>query len=279
MQSSINGQVSVGGSGLEDVTVTLSGAADDTDTTGESGLYSFTGLATGSYTVTISAYDAEEYSFASESEDIELGNSDEKTENFSGTSLRTASVTVTVTAEGAGVARAVATLTKTTGKSEPDRTGATDADGMYTFGDLLAGTYQVDISGTDEEIDFGDDGTSWTGPVATDATAEAAFPGTYNRTASIAGTVTIDGAGMADVVVMLSGDEGEKADTTDADGAYSFPMGSAAANTRSRSPIPTRPCTISVEGHRRRSTWHWARRRPTCRSRGRWSSSPASAAW
>ncbi len=222
-QSSINGQVSVGGSGLEDVTVTLSGAADDTDTTGESGLYSFTGLATGSYTVTISAYDAEEYSFASESEDIELGNSDEKTENFSGTSLRTASVTVTVTAEGAGVARAVATLTKTTGKSEPDRTGATDADGMYTFGDLLAGTYQVDISGTDEEIDFGDDGTSWTGPVATDATAEAAFPGTYNRTASIAGTVTIDGAGMADVVVMLSGDEGEKADTTDADGAYSFP--------------------------------------------------------
>ena len=223
MQSSINGQVSVGGSGLEDVTVTLSGAADDTDTTGESGLYSFTGLATGSYTVTISAYDAEEYSFASESEDIELGNSDEKTENFSGTSLRTASVTVTVTAEGAGVARAVATLTKTTGKSEPDRTGATDADGMYTFGDLLAGTYQVDISGTDEEIDFGDDGTSWTGPVATDATAEAAFPGTYNRTASIAGTVTIDGAGMADVVVMLSGDEGEKADTTDADGAYSFP--------------------------------------------------------
>ena len=204
------------------MTVTLSGAADDTDTTGESGLYSFTGLATGSYTVTISAYDAEEYSFASESEDIELGNSDEKTENFSGTSLRTASVTVTVTAEGAGVARAVATLTKTTGKSEPDRTGATDADGMYTFGDLLAGTYQVDISGTDEEIDFGDDGTSWTGPVATDDTAEAAFPGTYNRTASIAGTVTIDGAGMAEVMVMLSGDEGEKADTTDADGAYSF---------------------------------------------------------
>ena len=191
MQSSINGQVSVGGSGLEDVTVTLSGAADDTDTTGESGLYSFTGLATGSYTVTISAYDAEEYSFDPESEDIELGNSDDQTENFSGTSLRTASVTVTVTAEGAGVLRAVATLTKTTGKSEPDRTGATDADGMYTFGDLLAGTYQVDISGTDEEIDFGDDGTSWTGPVATDGMAEAAFPGTYNRTASIGGTVTI----------------------------------------------------------------------------------------
>ena len=222
-QSSINGQVSVGGSGLKDVTVTLSGAADDTDTTGESGLYSFTGLATGSYTVTISAYDAEEYSFASESEDIELGNSDEKTENFSGTSLRTASVTVTVTAEGTGVASAVATLTKTTGKSEPDRTGATDADGMYTFGDLLAGTYQVDISGTDEEIDFGDDGTSWTGPVATDGTAEAAFPGTYNRTASIGGTVTIDGAGMPDVVVMLSGDEGDDTYETDTDGAYIFP--------------------------------------------------------
>ena len=117
----------------------------------------------------------------------------------------------------------MATLTKTTGKSEPDRTGATDADGVYTFGDLVAGTYQVDISGTDEEIDFGDDGTSWTGPVATDGMAEAAFPGTYNRTAIIGGTVTIDGAGMPDVVVMLSGPEGEKADTTDANnGGFNF---------------------------------------------------------
>ena len=221
-QSSINGQVSVGGSGLEDVTVTLSGAADDTETTGESGLYSFTGLATGSYTVTISAYDAEEYSFASASEDIELGNSDDQTENFSGTSLRTASVTVTVTAEGTGVASAVATLTKTTGKSEPDRTGATGDEGAYTFENLLAGTYQVDISGTDEEIDFGD-GTSWTGPVATDGMAEAAFPGTYNRTASISGTVMVDGAGKSGVMVMLSGDEGDDTYETDTDGAYNFP--------------------------------------------------------
>ena len=64
--------------------VTLSGAADDTEMTDASGLYSFTGLAIGSYTVTISGHDMEEYSFASASEDVELGNSDEQTRNFSG---------------------------------------------------------------------------------------------------------------------------------------------------------------------------------------------------
>ena len=224
MQSSINGQVSVGNAGLADVMVTLSGAASATDMTDASGLYSFTGLATGSYTVTIVNPDAEEYSFASMSEDIELGNSDNQTENFMGTSLRTASITVMVTAEGAGVASAVATLKKTTGKSEEDRTAATGDDGAHTFENLVAGTYQVDISGTDEEIDFAD-GTSMTVDAVTAADADAAFAGTYNRTASIGGSVTIDGAGMADVTVTLSGGDDDVSESMEtlAGGSYSFP--------------------------------------------------------
>ena len=125
-------------------------------------------------------------------------------------------------AEEAGIASAVATLKKTTGKSEADRTGATGDDGAHTFDNLLAGTYQVDISGTDEEIDFAD-GTSMTVDAVTDDDAEAAFAGTYNRTGIIGGTVTIDGAGMADVMVMLDGDEGDASMETGADGAYSFP--------------------------------------------------------
>ena len=221
MQSSINGQVSVGNAGLADVMVTLSGAADATDMTDASGLYSFNGLATGSYTVSIANPDAEEYSFTSMSEPVDLGNTDDQTRNFPGTSLRTASITVMVTAEGTGVASAVATLTKTTGKSEADRTGATGDDGAYTFENLVAGKYQVDISGTDEEIDFAD-GTSMTVDAVTDDDADAAFAGTYNRTASIGGNVTIDGAGMADVMVMLSGDEGDASRETGAGGAYAF---------------------------------------------------------
>ena len=223
-QSSINGQVSIGRAGLADVMVTLSGAADATDMTDASGVYSFPGLATGSYTVTIANPDAEEYSFASMSEDIELGNSDNQTRNFPGASLRTASITVMVTAEGAGVASAVATLKKTTGKSEEDRTAATGDGGAHTFENLVAGTYQVDISGTDGEIDFAD-GTGMTVDAVTDEDREATFAGTYNRKAGIGGSVTIDGAGMADVTVTLSGGDDELAgreETTDSDGAYAF---------------------------------------------------------
>ena len=223
-QSSISGTVTVEGEALEGVTVTLGGDGDDTRTTGANGVYNFDNLATGSYTVTIANPDAEEYSFASMSEDVDLGNTDDQTRNFMARSLRTASITVMVTAEGAGVASAVATLTKTTGKSEADRTGATAGNGAHTFDNLVAGTYQVAISGTDEEIDFAD-GTGMTVDAVTDEDADAAFAGTYNRTATIGGNVTIDGAGMAGVMVALSGgddDVSESMETLD-NGSYSFP--------------------------------------------------------
>ena len=130
-----------------------------------------------------------------------------------------------VTADGDGVAGVTATLFKITNPLTQAGSivgaNATGADGGHTFSNLLAGLYLVQISGADAEIDFLT--TALPVTAVTDMTAEANFPGTINRTASIGGTVTIDGAGMAGVMVTLDGDEGDDTRETDADGAYDFP--------------------------------------------------------
>ena len=223
--SGIAGRVSIGGAGLGDVTVTLSGAEERTATTDATGQYAVAGLAAGDYTVTISGYDASEYAFPDgDSEDVTLDMDQTRIVNFAGRSLRTAAVAVMVTADGEGVAGVTATLFRVTNPVTQEGSivgaAATGADGGHTFSDLLQGLYLVQISGADAEIDFLT--TALPVTALTDMTAEANFPGTINRTASIGGTVTIDGAGMAGVMVMLSGDEGDQTRETDADGAYSF---------------------------------------------------------
>ena len=223
--SGIAGRVSIGGAGLGDVTVTLSGAEERTATTDATGQYAVAGLAAGDYTVTISGYDALEYAFPDgDSEDVTLDMDQTRIVNFAGRSLRTAAVAVMVTADGEGVAGVTATLFRVTNPVTQEGSivgaAATGADGGHTFSDLLQGLYLVQISGADAEIDFLT--TALPVTALTDMTAEANFPGTINRTASIGGTVTIDGAGMAGVMVMLSGDEGDQTRETDADGAYSF---------------------------------------------------------
>ena len=223
--SGIAGRVSVGGTGLDGVTVTLSGAEDREATTDATGQYAVAGLASGDYTVTISGYDALEYAFPDgDSEDVTLDMDQTRIVNFAGASLRTAKVAVMVTADGDGVAGVTATLFKVTNPLTQAGSivgaNATGADGGHTFSNLLAGLYLVQISGADAEIDFLT--TALPVTAVTDMTSEANFPGTINRTASIGGTVTIDGAGMAGVMVMLSGDEGDASMATGADGAYSF---------------------------------------------------------
>ena len=221
--SGIAGRVSIGGAGLGDVTVTLSGAEERTATTDATGQYAVAGLAAGDYTVTISGYDASEYAFE-DSQDVTLARDDTEIVNFTGRNLRTAAVSVMVTADGEGVAGVIATLIHITNlvtqSGDVLAVRATGADGSHTFSNLLAGAYAVQISGADEEIDFLS--TTLVTQVATDATVEINFAGAINRTASIAGSVTADGAGMAGVMVMLSGDEGDETRETGADGGYSF---------------------------------------------------------
>ena len=219
--SGLAGRVSVGGMGIAGVTVTLSGTAEATANTNASGQYGISGLAAGDYTVTISGYDAVEYSF-DDSQDVTLEMDQTTILNFDGMALRTASIKVMVTADGEGVPDVQARLTLVTGTASGTILGGgvTDADGMHTFGPLLAGNYIVDISGADDEIDFAD-GMSWQGPVATDGMAEANFAGMINRTGSIAGMVTADGEGMGGVTVTLGG-AGDASMMTADDGGYMF---------------------------------------------------------
>ena len=194
--SGISGRVSVGGMGLAGVTVTLSGVDAQTAMTDASGQYAIAGLAAGDYTVTISGFDAVEYSFeASQAVTLEMDAT--AIVNFAGAPLRTASIAVMVTADGEGVAGASATLFQVTGPTSGTVLGIapTGADGGYTFGPLLAGLYRVDISVNSDEIDF--TSTSWQGQVATGMMAEANFAGTINKTASISGSVMVEGEGHA----------------------------------------------------------------------------------
>ena len=220
--SGIAGRVSVGGMGLGGVTVTISGADDEQSAmTDASGQYAIAGLAAGDYMVTISGYDAVEYTFEG-SQSVTLEMDATAIVNFAGAALRTASVTVSVTADGAGVAGAAATLVQVTGPMSGNVLGvqATGEDGSVTFGPLLAGVYRVDISVDSDEIDF--ETMSWQGEVATDEAAMATFAGSIVRTASIGGSVTVDGEGMSGVAVMLSGGEGDQSAETGEDGSYSF---------------------------------------------------------
>ena len=218
--SGIDGRVSVNGEGISEVMVTLSGTANALTTTDASGRYAISDLAAGDYTVTISGYDEAAYSFE-DSQDVTLGADSTAIVNFEGTALRTAGVAGTVMADGEGVAGATVTLTQVTGNTSSTVVGtkATADDGTYAFGDLAAGTYRVDISVDDDELSF--ESTSWQGQLAAGETARADFTGTILRTASIGGSVTVDGEGVEGVTVTLGGDA-EATDTTDTDGRYSF---------------------------------------------------------
>ena len=221
--SGIAGRVSVNGMGIPDVTVTVSadGMDDVTAMTDASGQYAVSALAAGDYTVAISGYNAVEYSFE-DSQTVPVAKDATAIVNFEGTALRTASIAVSVTADGEGLAGAGVTLTEMTGAASGTLLGTkkTGADGGATFGPLLAGNYRVDIAVDSDEIDF--ESTDTMVSVATAEAASVTFEGAINRTASISGSVMVDGAGMGGVAVMLSGGEGDQSAETGDDGSYSF---------------------------------------------------------
>ena len=96
--SGVSGRVSVEGVGLPDVMVTLSmaDAEDMTATTDGGGLYAFSGLAAGDYTVSIARSDEQmaAYVFESTSEDVTVADDQTAIVNFDADHAATASVTV-----------------------------------------------------------------------------------------------------------------------------------------------------------------------------------------
>ncbi len=211
--SAILGSVAAGGSGLAGVKVTLSGTntAGANVNTDANGQYAFTGLRAGSYTVTISGFDATQYAFASSTASVTVAAGQSQVASFNGTKVATAKITGTVTIDAAPAAGVTATLS--TGA-----TATTDAAGAYTFSNLTAGTYTVTISGFAADATF--TSVAQTVTIATaGSTANANFAGTYIKTASIVGTVTVGATGLPGVKVTLN--TGATVNT-DANGQYSF---------------------------------------------------------
>ena len=208
----INGQVSVEGQGIDGVTVALS-TGTSTTTAGE-GRFSFTNVDNGTYTVTISNFPVDA-SFTSTflpatiTTDARMA-----TLNFSGTYIRTASIIGSVTVERTGLGGVTVRLS-----GMADASTQTDANGLYTFTQLRAGSYKVELSDFAADVDFPT--TSRNVTVGVGGAETISFDGTYVRTASIIGSVTVERAGLGGVTVRLSG-MAKDSTQTDANGQYAF---------------------------------------------------------
>ena len=122
--------------------------------------------------------------------------------------------------EGEGLANVTVSLTG--GPDGNDETTMTDAAGQYSFSQLRAGEYAVGISGYDTD-DYEFVTTSQSVTIAVGETANVPFEGTLLRTSGVSGRVSVEGMGIADVAVTLSGsDMDDRMTTTDAGGQYAF---------------------------------------------------------
>ena len=215
--ASLMGMVTVEGEGLPGITVAVSGRQDAQMLTDDNGQYTFTGLRAGNYTVEISGFDATDVAFSATSSAVEVAVGESKVWSFEGTYVRESTIAGQVSVEGNGLAGVTISL-QGMGADESENT---DMGGQFTFSNLRAGEYQLAISGFDTR-EYGFSTTSATVRVEHGRTANVPFEGIMLRTASIMGQVSIEGEGLADVTVSLSG-EGESLTTmTDNSGQYAF---------------------------------------------------------
>ena len=215
--SAIMGTVMVENEGLGGVTVKLSGMSNSETLTDASGQYAFTGLRAGNYTVEISGFDEDDVAFGSTASTAMITVGESKVVSFEGTYLRTAGVTGQVTVENNPLANVTVSLQ---GRGE-EREATTNGAGQFTFSELRSGDYSVGITNPDPD-QYGFDVTSQTVTVAHGETASVPFEGIYLRTASIMGTVTVEGTGLGEVTVTLQGEGEEEETSTNAAGQFSF---------------------------------------------------------
>lgn len=236
--SSIVGSVTASGSALSGVTVTVSGSGSGSDETDADGQYAITGLVAGSYTVTISGFDASKYNFSSASKSANVGVGETAVVSFQGSEAATGTLTVTVTVDGQGRSGVAASIT-----GPADRSGTTGANGQAVFNNLPRGAYSVSITNPDpSNISFDRTNTSAT-ISEIGGSATASFEGSTITNASISGRVYVDlnkngtfdsGTDMPfdGLTVSLSGAATTTA-TTASDGTYSFGMLAAGSYTAS----------------------------------------------
>ena len=156
----ISGRVSVEGTGLAGVTVTMSGDADGTAMTADGGQYAFTGLAEGDYMVAIEGWDTAAYSFEMTEATLPVGDGAAVVQNFDGMHTRTASVSgmlfldevnsdmMHTAGEPAFAQAGIPLLLQGPGVSDV-KPGMSMEDGSYAFDSLRAGAYRVLINMSD----------------------------------------------------------------------------------------------------------------------------------
>ena len=164
--SGISGRVSVEGMGLEGIPVMLSmgDEAADSAMTDAGGLYAFSGLAAGDYTVSIMV-ESEAYVFESMSMDVTVGDDMTEIANFEGMHARTASVSGMLFIdelmkndmydEGEHPLPHAGVPVVLVGPGVNDQVpSATDSTGAYSFMGLKAGDYQLVVPVTEPMGDF-----------------------------------------------------------------------------------------------------------------------------
>ena len=185
----IMGQVSVEGEGLAGVTVSMTGEGEDaTTTTDAGGLYAFSKLRAGDYSVAISGYDTDDYEFATTSMNVSVALGETANVPFEGTLLRTSGISGRVSVEGMGLDGVEVVLA-----GAAEATAMTSGGGQYAFAGLAEGTYVVSMMNPDE-VAYAFETMSATIVLGDAESNITNFDGTHTRTASVTGMAFIDEA-------------------------------------------------------------------------------------
>src|SRR3984957_9075586 len=203
---SISGTIS--GTGGNGATVALTGTSSATVNANASGVYSFTGLANGRYTVTPS-HTGFPFSPTSLAETITTANITGA--NFAATAIAPQTFSISGTISGAAASGTTVALS---GKSSATTT--TNSSGSYTFTGLAQGTYAV----TPSHTGFTFSPTSLAETLSTASITGANFTSTSTATFSISGTIPPTSGGSG-ATVTLSG-AAAATTTTSSSGAYTF---------------------------------------------------------
>jgi hypothetical protein len=186
----------ISGAGGSGATVTLSGGGTGTTTATSAGAFSFTGLANGSYTVSVSNAG---YTFTPASQAVTISSAN-ATASFSSTAN---TYTLSGTISGTGGSGATVTLSGAASAT----TTATSA-GAFSFTGLASGSYTVTVSRTGYKFTPASQSvTISTANVTTTFTSAAiyAISGTLSGTGGAGATVTLSGAASATTVASGTG--------------------------------------------------------------------------
>jgi hypothetical protein len=210
---SISGTVSSGSLPLPGVTVTLTGLATRSITTGANGVYAFSGVANGTYTLSAGLNG---YTFSPASAQVVVNNGSIIGQNFAGTAnpqSTYSTITGTVTSGGSALPGATVELLDTL------LTTTTNSSGTYTFSNVAGGTYTLSVylngyafSPTSSTV------------ILNGGLISVNFVGTASsQTYSISGTVANSGhIALSGATVKLSGSGSSITTTTNSYGAYTL---------------------------------------------------------